>query len=72
MMKDRLKQVISFYHKLYRDEAATVGNFPLRNAFPSIEFGMYEALARRVSVQEVYTALFDMGPLKALGVDGLH
>lgn len=32
----------------------------------------YEALERDITVQEVYSALFEMAPLKALGVDGLH
>lgn len=33
---------------------------------------MMASLDQQVSMQEVYDALFEMAPLKALGIDGLH
>lgn len=44
----------------------------VRGSFPHVCTSLISDLEKDVTSQEVYDSLFDMAPLKALGVDGLH
>lgn len=45
---------------------------PTRGCFPSINSSSLAHMDFPVTTQEVSRALFDMSPLKALRIDGLH
>lgn len=71
--EDKIKQeVISFYRRLYTEDGTACGAFRLRNAFPLMDVEWVFVLSKDVSSQEVHDALFEMAPLKAPGIDGLH
>lgn len=57
---------------MYIEDGMVVGRFVFRNSFPSIDPILEASLIREFSIQEVHDALFEMAPLKALGIDVLH
>lgn len=71
--EERIKNVmVEFYRHLYTDEGPSVGPYPIRGDFPSIDFDLMASLGREVSMLKVRTTLFEMAPLKSPGIDGLH
>lgn len=69
----RIKQeVVTFYKNLYIDDGLVSGKTSMGNAFLCFGAKWEDLLCKEVSKQEVHDALFDMAPLKASGIDGLH
>lgn len=64
--------VVAFQKNLYITElTGSVIRCP-SGCFPTVEPNLLGQLDREVSMHEVRKALFDMAPLKAPGIDGLH
>lgn len=50
----------------------SVGLFPIREEFPSIDLCLFKLMGREVFMLEIRTASFEMASLKALGINRLH
>lgn len=61
-----------FFKCLYYKDTFSSCIFKTRGRFLMISPGMFIALGRPVTKEDIHAALFDMKPLKALGPDGLH
>ena len=75
MERDRLKaDAVLFFKRLYTKEQTNQDcNFmPYRGWFPQMSNDDYTFLARQINPEEIKSALFDMDPYKAHGVDGLQ
>lgn len=57
--------------EVFRD-VASLGRFPIRNMFPSIEAIVLRNLDRDVTTKEIHDTLFGMVPLKASSTDKMH
>lgn len=66
------KVVVDFFKDLYTEDRVGSCTVSISGSFPSMDDTFREGLARGVTYQEVHDALFDMAPLKAHGIDGLH
>lgn len=64
--------VVEFYRQLYHDDEISKGLYPSQNAFPTINFCLFESIGCELSDLEVRSTLFEMARLKALGIDGMH
>ncbi|KAK8333660.1 hypothetical protein V6Z12_A10G216700 [Gossypium hirsutum] len=64
--------MISFFKIFYYTKAIVPSNFPIHEKFPSIDQFNLDLLSIDASFDEMRRALFDMTPLKALGIDGLN
>lgn len=53
-------------------DSPCLGKYSIPNMFPIIDASILDNIGCVPSSQEVHHALFEMSPLKALGVDGLH
>jgi hypothetical protein len=69
--KNEMEQMVtSFFKSLYEADPAVQPD-EVTNLFqPSITNSMNEDLCREFTVEEISTALFQIGPLKAPGPDG--
>lgn len=66
-------EVVGFLKKnLYTDFDLPLEMYSVKDGFPVLELSLQDSLSRQVTIQEVHEALFEMAPLKAPGVDGLH
>lgn len=65
-------QAVAFFQKLYSKDIGPLPSHPIKGAFPTLCDEDYLRLVRPVESTEVYDALFEMKPLKALGLDGLR
>lgn len=64
--------VMGFFRDLYSLES-TIPSLSLpRGSFPSIEPSLLLSLSSPICPEEVKKAIFDMHPLKAPGIDGIH
>ncbi|KAJ8750588.1 hypothetical protein K2173_015755 [Erythroxylum novogranatense] len=66
------QEAIDFFSNLYTVEGQPPGPFPDKGYFPSISRLNFESLQRKVTEDEIKSALMDMYPLKASGVDGIN
>lgn len=73
-----LKMAADFYCNLYFEETSD-GNFnqsyfpyPFEDAFPLLSSHIFDDIKRSVSNEDIKEAIFSMGYLKALRLDGLH
>lgn len=64
--------IVNFFRQLYPNQGNSFGSYPIQNGFPTIDNKILQALGSRVSSQEVRASLFEMPPLKAPRIDGLH
>ena len=65
-------EVVKYFSKLYAHDGESYKSWNLKGKFSQISLDEYSALAREVSNEEIKTALFQMGHLKAPGVDGVQ
>ncbi|KAE8664772.1 hypothetical protein F3Y22_tig00112738pilonHSYRG00339 [Hibiscus syriacus] len=61
-----------FFSELYRDDGHRSGSFPIWKAFPCLSDSDTQFLDAPVTNHEIRTALFEMGPLKSLGVNDMN
>ena len=65
-------KAMDYFLRLYADEGEANKNWQIRGHFPLLTTKELEALAAQITRDEVQNALFQMNPLKALGVDGIQ
>ncbi|EOY34430.1 Uncharacterized protein TCM_042111 [Theobroma cacao] len=66
------KAGVAFFQKLYSKDIGPLPSHPIKGAFPTFCDEDYLRLVKAIESAEVYDALFEMKPLKALGLDGLR
>lgn len=65
-------EILGFFWALYTDDSGVGNRAPIIDCFPLVEVASSAHLVSPVTVSEVHKALFDITPLKTLGIDGLH
>lgn len=71
--EDQIKEVVvELFKKLYTDDGLCVGCCPIQNGFLAVDSELLMGMERDLTKHEVRGALFEMAPLKAPGIDGLH
>ncbi|XP_039033441.1 uncharacterized protein LOC120169347 [Hibiscus syriacus] len=65
-------EAVNYFQSIYASDPPIQGNFPCTGLFPHLPTAMLQNLGDLPSDEEIYSALLDMAPLKALGHDGLH
>ena len=66
------EEVVRHFSNLYTQDEEEYKPWDLKGRFPKLTREEYSALACEVSKEEIKIELFQMGPLKAPGVDGVH
>ncbi|XP_039055511.1 uncharacterized protein LOC120198223 [Hibiscus syriacus] len=66
------EMAIQFYTKLFSSSGDPKYNYEIRGKFQKIEEHEKESLTREVTNEKIKEAIFGIGPLKALGIDGIH
>lgn len=62
----------NYFAKLYTLEDSGFTPFPIIRAFPKVPKESLIIMDKMVTFEEVKQALFEIKPLKASGIDGLH
>ncbi|EOY18941.1 Uncharacterized protein TCM_043461 [Theobroma cacao] len=63
---------MDFFKHLYSKESNEILSYPIRNGFFKLSEEAYDFMGCSVDVDEVREALFEMKPLKALGLDSFQ
>ncbi|KAE8697819.1 hypothetical protein F3Y22_tig00110610pilonHSYRG00557 [Hibiscus syriacus] len=63
---------MKFYENLFTNSGNDGSKNRIRGCFLTIQGTLLEELNRQVSDAEIKQVVFEMGPLKALGIDGIH
>lgn len=66
------KAILNFFKDIFTKEGDTVEGCALKGKLPILKEEDWNMFNADFSIDEVKTALFDMGPLKAPGPDGFH
>lgn len=66
------KEAVRYFSSLYSLDDQTLGRFPLYGCFSALDFTYLDVLGVDVSNEEIRSALFSIGSLKALGLYGIH
>lgn len=65
-------KAVEYFSRLYSEEGDVKKNWYFNGHFPKLTMEELEAMATQVTKDEVRNAVFQMGPLKAPGVDGVQ
>lgn len=67
------KMARDYFQYLFYEDGASYGEYPIKNAFPSINDEIKREIEAMFTNEEITEAIFSMGrPFKGLGSDGLH
>ncbi|XP_019162021.1 PREDICTED: uncharacterized protein LOC109158590 [Ipomoea nil] len=66
------QHVHKFFSNLFREETPAPREEAVRGRFPTLNSAAWRVFNRKVTIDEVKTAVFDMNPMKAPGPDGYH
>ena len=69
---DIKKHIVEFFSSLYTSDMSGSHLYILTGCFPPINTDMLHILQAPIDDNEVRSTIFNMKPLKALGVDGLY
>ncbi|KAK9169710.1 hypothetical protein Syun_001850 [Stephania yunnanensis] len=63
------QEAVAFFKDVYTGDSSNGLSFPVRNQFPSIPAPLINSLSALIADEEVRSALFEMSPVKAPGLD---
>lgn len=70
--QNKLKELtVQYFQNLFSEDVGLNLGIPHRAQFPSLELNIIRDTFRRVSATDIKNAIFDMGSLKAPGIDRL-
>ncbi|KAK8600002.1 hypothetical protein V6N12_049864 [Hibiscus sabdariffa] len=67
-----ISMVRNFYRELFTTSGLDNYNYRVRGRFPTMQSSAQDALVAMVTMEEIKAAVFDMGSLRAPGLDGLQ